>query len=176
MVAHDIPGVAHRGILPTSNRALHHRNVPCVRHAAARVQSAVPDAVQAGERRTEHAAVAGRQWLRTPPVHSWYPELITGRRRCQFRGMEDLRNERLTDAEMHELFDRPFPQGFAGADVVSDIAPECREQSPLLACFRAEIDQMNARAREEALDRPSPATVRAYREMSGRDPCGWPPA
>jgi hypothetical protein len=42
--------------------------------------------------------------------------------------------------------------------------------------FRTELREMNARAREEALDRPPPATVRAYRQEYGRDPRGWPPA
>jgi acyl-CoA reductase-like NAD-dependent aldehyde dehydrogenase len=42
--------------------------------------------------------------------------------------------------------------------------------------FRAELREANARAREEALDRPPPATVRAYRQVYGRDPRGWPPA
>lgn len=34
-----------------------------------------------------------------------------------------------------------------------------------MARFRAKLADMNARAREEALDRPPPATVRAYREV-----------
>jgi hypothetical protein len=42
--------------------------------------------------------------------------------------------------------------------------------------FRAELREANARAREEATDRPPPATVRAYRQAYGRDPRGWPPA
>jgi hypothetical protein len=41
--------------------------------------------------------------------------------------------------------------------------------------FRADLAEMNARAREEAMDRPPPATVRAYRQVYGRDPRGWPP-
>jgi hypothetical protein len=41
--------------------------------------------------------------------------------------------------------------------------------------FRAELKEANARAREEALDREPPATVRAYRQVYGRDPRGWPP-
>jgi hypothetical protein len=45
-----------------------------------------------------------------------------------------------------------------------------------MARLRAEIDEMNARAREDALDRPPAATVRAYRQVYGRDPRGWPPA
>jgi len=42
--------------------------------------------------------------------------------------------------------------------------------------FRAELEEGNARAREEALDREPPATVRAYRGVYGRDPRGWPPS
>jgi hypothetical protein len=42
--------------------------------------------------------------------------------------------------------------------------------------FRAELREANARAREEAMDRPQPPTVRAYRQVYGRDPRGWPPA
>jgi hypothetical protein len=42
--------------------------------------------------------------------------------------------------------------------------------------LRAELEEGNARAREEALDREPPATVRAYRRVYGRDPHGWPPA
>jgi hypothetical protein len=41
---------------------------------------------------------------------------------------------------------------------------------------RAELAAMNARVREEAMDRPPPATVRAYLQVYGRDPRGWPPA
>jgi hypothetical protein len=42
--------------------------------------------------------------------------------------------------------------------------------------LRAELADGNARAREDAMDRPPPATVRAYRAVYGRDPRGWPPA
>jgi hypothetical protein len=34
--------------------------------------------------------------------------------------------------------------------------------------FRAELEEANARAREQALDREPPATVRAYRRVYGR--------
>lgn len=42
--------------------------------------------------------------------------------------------------------------------------------------LRAELGEVNASAREAALDRLPPATVRAYRQVFGRDPRGWPPA
>jgi hypothetical protein len=55
--------------------------------------------------------------------------------------MEDRRNERLTDAELHVFFDRLFPHGFAGADVLAEVAPDGWEQSPLLACFHPSVEQ-----------------------------------
>ena len=42
--------------------------------------------------------------------------------------------------------------------------------------LRADLEASNARAREEAMDQPPPATVRAHRQVYGRDPRGWPPA
>lgn len=50
--------------------------------------------------------------------------------------------ERLTDHELCALFDRLFPCGFAGADVLAEIAPEGWEQSPLLACFHPSVEQI----------------------------------
>ena len=44
------------------------------------------------------------------------------------------------------------------------------------ARVRAEIEELNLRARDEAMDRRAPATVRAYYRVYGRDPRGWPPA
>lgn len=41
---------------------------------------------------------------------------------------------------------------------------------------RAELRGINARAREDAMDRPAPTTVGAYRALYGGDPRGWPPA
>jgi hypothetical protein len=45
-----------------------------------------------------------------------------------------------------------------------------------MARIRAQIEEMNMRARHEAMDRRPPATVRAYRHVYGPDPRGWPPA
>ena len=42
--------------------------------------------------------------------------------------------------------------------------------------FRAELREANARAHDDAMDRPPPAIVRAYQQVYGRDPRGWPPA
>lgn len=51
-------------------------------------------------------------------------------------------NERLSDAELVVLFDRLFPSGVAGPDVVADIAPDGWERSPLLACFHPSIERI----------------------------------
>ena len=53
---------------------------------------------------------------------------------------------------------------------------EAQKRRAEVEWFRAELREANARAREEAMDRPPPATVRAYRQMHGRNPRGWPPA
>lgn len=50
-------------------------------------------------------------------------------------------NGGLTDAELHALFDR-LPHGFAGADVLAEVAPDGWEQSPLLACFHPSVERV----------------------------------
>jgi hypothetical protein len=56
--------------------------------------------------------------------------------------MDERQNERLTDADLHALFDRLFPHGFAGPDVLEEIAPDGWERSPLLACFHPSMEQL----------------------------------
>src|SRR5258708_35280475 len=56
--------------------------------------------------------------------------------------MDEWQKERLTDAELHALFDRLFPHGFAGADVLAEIAPDGWERSPLLACFHPSVERV----------------------------------
>jgi hypothetical protein len=51
-------------------------------------------------------------------------------------------NERHTDAELNALFDQLFPHGFAGADVLDEIAPDGWEQSSLLACFHPSVERV----------------------------------
>jgi hypothetical protein len=53
--------------------------------------------------------------------------------------MDGLQNEPLTDAELDALFGRLFPHGFAGADVLAEVASDGWEQSPLLACFHPHV-------------------------------------
>lgn len=58
--------------------------------------------------------------------------------------MEDRQNEPFTDAELHAFFDRLFPNGFAGPDVLAELAPDGWERSPLLACFHPSVEQKYA--------------------------------
>jgi len=88
--------------------------------------------------------------------------------------MDERQTKRLTGRELHALFDQLFPHGFAGADVRAEL--ESQQRRGEVERFQAELREANARAREEAMDRPPPATVRAYRAVYGRDPRGWPPA
>lgn len=56
--------------------------------------------------------------------------------------MNTRQTKRLTTRELHSLFDELFPHGFAGADVLAEIAPEGWEHSPLLACFHPSVEQL----------------------------------
>jgi hypothetical protein len=56
--------------------------------------------------------------------------------------MDERQTKRLTRRELHALFDELFPHGFAGADVLAEIAPEGWERSPLLACFHPSVAQL----------------------------------
>ena len=56
--------------------------------------------------------------------------------------VSDDRNARLTAAELYTLFDQLFPGGFAGANVLAELAPEGWEHSPLLACFHRSVDRV----------------------------------
>ncbi len=58
----------------------------------------------------------------------------------QFLRVDDWQAKRLTEAKLQEFFDRLFPHGFAGADVLAEIAPEGWEKSPLLACFHPSVE------------------------------------
>jgi hypothetical protein len=56
--------------------------------------------------------------------------------------VNDWQAKRLTDAELREFFDRLFPHGFAGTDVLTEVAPEGWKKSPLLACFHPSVEKM----------------------------------
>jgi len=49
--------------------------------------------------------------------------------------VDESRQSRLSDAELRALFDRLFPHGFAGSDVVAEIAHDGWEQSLRVECF-----------------------------------------
>lgn len=68
--------------------------------------------------------------------------LRAGIGRCHSRDMGRLERERLSEVELHALFDRLFPHSFAGRDVLDDIAPEGWERSPLLACFHPSVERI----------------------------------
>jgi hypothetical protein len=56
--------------------------------------------------------------------------------------MSEEMEERLSDAELKAFFNTLFPQGFAGTDVLNEIAPEGWEKSPLVACFHPSVAQV----------------------------------
>ena len=56
--------------------------------------------------------------------------------------MSRRERESMSETEVHALFDRMFPLGFSGQDVLDEIAPEGWEQSPLLACFHPSIERV----------------------------------
>ena len=56
--------------------------------------------------------------------------------------MDERQEKRLTGRELYAVFDRLFPHGFAGADVLAEIAPGGWEHSPLLACFHPSVEQL----------------------------------
>ena len=58
--------------------------------------------------------------------------------------MNDYEVDRYTEDECETLFASLFPQGFAGSDILDDIAPEGWETSPLVAVFHPSVDQVYA--------------------------------
>lgn len=60
--------------------------------------------------------------------------------------MTDFADKRLNDAELEVEFDRLFPQGFAGADVLAELVPEGWKKSPLVAVNHPSLQQCYAEA------------------------------
>ena len=52
---------------------------------------------------------------------------------------------------------------------------EERQRQAELEEARAELDKIHNQACHEAMNLPPPETVRAYQEIYGRNPNGWPP-
>ena len=55
--------------------------------------------------------------------------------------MTNFETDSYSEAELESEFDRLFPQGFAGLDVVQDLAPSGWENSPLVAVFHPSLAQ-----------------------------------
>ena len=56
--------------------------------------------------------------------------------------MDDSEILRLADIELDAFFDQLFPNGFAGEDVLNEIAPDGWKYSPLLSCFHPSAEQL----------------------------------
>ncbi len=67
------------------------------------------------------------------------------------------------------------PEDYSPSEAFAREQEEAQRQAEL-GRFRQELAEGNAQARRGALDRPPPATVRAYQAIYGREPKGWPPA
>lgn len=82
--------------------------------------------------------------------------------------MDEDEGHRLSDHELTAFFVRLFPQGPAGPDVLREIAPQGRENSPLLACAHPAPEQVF----EERLrvHRNVARLVAARREREPEDP------
>jgi len=61
--------------------------------------------------------------------------------------MANYKTDSLSEAELEAEFDRLFPRGFAGPDVLQELAPAGWESSPLLTVFHPSPAQLY----EEAL-------------------------
>lgn len=72
------------------------------------------------------------------------------------------------------LEEKKKPEEYSPSESFGKELEECERQAELER-FRAELAEGNAQARQDAMDHPTPATVRAYQMIYGRDPKGWPP-
>ena len=79
--------------------------------------------------RSPHRAGIGERSVLHACAGRWEPQ----------RRMDDRPDKRLTGHELDALFERLFPHGFAGADVLAEIAPEGWQRSPLPACFHPSL-------------------------------------
>lgn len=66
------------------------------------------------------------------------------------------------------------PEAYSPSEAFGQKQEE-RERQAELAKSRAELEEVYQKSCNEAMDRPPPAVVRAYQEVYGRDPKGWPP-
>lgn len=78
-------------------------------------------------------------------------------------------------APLRAALEQQKPEDYSPSEAFAKEQAE-KERQEELDRVRAELAESNAQARREALDRPPPLTVRAYEEVFGREPKGWPPA
>jgi hypothetical protein len=83
--------------------------------------------------------------------------------------MDGWQKERLTDAELHTLFDRLFPHGFAGADVLAEAAPDGWERSPLVGCFHPSVERVFDERLQFHRNLEKPRRLHDKRESAGDD-------
>lgn len=78
-------------------------------------------------------------------------------------GMNGFERESYSDQECVDAFRELFPQGFAGTDVIAEIAPEGWDRSPLVAIFHPSLEQVF----REAID--SHQNIQELRRSRGKD-------
>jgi hypothetical protein len=125
------------------------------------------------------AEIAPEGWERSPLLACFHPSVdqLFEERVAIHRNLEEWRRlaRRRKGSAALEL--RPEPTRAAYSVSQAAVAElEAQKRRAEVEKFRAELREAHARAREEAMDRPPPATVRAYRQVYGRDPRGWTPA
>jgi len=60
--------------------------------------------------------------------------------------MDDQETNPYAEAECIDLFEKLFPQGFAGQDVADEIAPEGWNRSPLVSVFHPSVEKLHEEA------------------------------
>ena len=69
----------------------------------------------------------------------------------------------------------PKPEDYSPSEAFAQEQAE-QERQTELERVRAELAEGNAQSRDEAMDRPPPTIVLAYKDIYGCEPRGWPPA
>jgi hypothetical protein len=88
--------------------------------------------------------------------------------------MDESQYARLSEAELKAFFDRLLPNGFAGRDVLAELAPEGWEKSPLLACFHPSPEQIFRECLQIHRNMERLARERQKREGNEPNPAGRP--
>src|SRR5258708_28730294 len=86
--------------------------------------------------------------------------------------MSESESISFSDDELVAVFDALFPQGFAGADAMAELAPDGGEKSPLLAGFHPSLEQVyeeTARVHRNSLKLRKPDDGTPAPPQPGRD-------